>query len=468
VSNSHDLTRRSFIEKATAAGAAGAAAAYFIPAGVLGKDATPGANDRIQLGLIGAGGMGRSNLASCAKHPDVEVTGIAEVWKSRRDAAVAKYQRSAKPYADYREMLQRDDVDAVIIATPQHWHCLNAVHAAEAGKDVYLQKPMTLHVAESIAVTRAVEKHGIICQVGTQIHAGENYRRVVEMVRSGNLGKISVARTFLRMNQGPEGIGHPAVCDPPKEIDWNSWVGPAPMRPFTEAILGNGPGGGWKKISYMDYRGGWTSGMAPHILDLPYWALDPGFPSVTFASGGKHVLRDAGDAPDTHEVTWQYPNLTITWMMSLVSKFGFHFQEQRGDDGAKWRGERSDPNNITWWLGTYFHGVNGTLISDYTKHDVVPEGDRMKDAKTPEKSIPPSPGHEREWLDCVRSRKQPSCSAAYHHKIDVAIGLANLSLKLGRSIRFDPATESIVDDAEAAKAARPEYRDPWKFPEEYL
>ena len=468
MSTNRRFSRREFVSTATKTGAIGVATPYFVPAGALGKNEKPGPNDRINLGIIGAGGMGRSNLSNCAKYPDVEVTGIAEVWKSRRDEAVAKYKPSAKPYADYREMLQQKDIDAVIIATPQHWHCLNAVHAAEAGKDIYLQKPMTLHVAESLAVTRAIEKHGVICQVGTQIHAGENYRRVVETVRSGNLGKISVARTFLRMNQGPEGIGHPPVCDPPKDVDWNSWVGPAPMRPFTQAILGNGPGGGWKKISYMDYRGGWTSGMAPHILDLPHWALDPGFPSVTFASGGKHVLRDGGDAPDTHEVTWQYPNLTITWMMSVVNKFGFHFQDRRGDDGAKWRGERSDPNSMTWWLGTYFHGVNGTLISDYTKHDVVPEGDRMKDAKTPEKSIPPSPGHEREWLDCVRSRKQPSCNPSYHHKIDVAIGLANLSLKVGRAVCFDPATRKIVGDDEAARLSKPEYRQPWQFPEQYL
>ena len=123
---------------------------------------------------------------------------------------------------------------------------------------------------------------------------------------------------------------------------------------------------------------------------------------------------------------------------------------------------------MMWWLGTYFHGVNGTLISDYDKHTVVPEGDRMKDAKTPPPSIPPSPGHEREWLDCVRSRREPSCNPAYHYKIDVAIALARLSLKLGRSIRFDPATEKIVDDDEAARLARPEYRRPWKFPHEYL
>jgi len=123
---------------------------------------------------------------------------------------------------------------------------------------------------------------------------------------------------------------------------------------------------------------------------------------------------------------------------------------------------------MRWWLGTYFHGVNGTLYSDYERHAIVPEGDRMKGLQPPEPSIPSSPGHEREWLDCIRSRKQPSCNPTYHAKIDAAIHLANLSLKLGRAIRFDPALERIVGDDEAARLAKPQYRDPWKFPDRYL
>ncbi|MBN1853301.1 MAG: Gfo/Idh/MocA family oxidoreductase, partial [Pirellulales bacterium] len=198
-------SRRQFL-KATATSAV--AAPYVISASALGSDVKPSANDRIQIGLIGCGGMGRGNLTNCAQHADVAVTGACDIWKSRRDAVLNQYP-SAKPYHDYREMLSRHDIDAVIIATPPHWHCLQAVDACEAGKDIYLQKPMTRHLSESLAVKRAVKKHNIICQIGTQIHAGENYRRVVELVQSGLLGKISVVRTFNVMNQGPEGIGNP-------------------------------------------------------------------------------------------------------------------------------------------------------------------------------------------------------------------------------------------------------------------
>jgi predicted dehydrogenase len=460
---SENLSRRGFLQRTAQAGALGVGVPSILPGSAL------GANDRIQLGLIGAGPMGRANLAISAKYPDVAVTGICDVWKPNLEAALKPYRATAKSYSDYHEMLGAKNIDAVIVATPPHWHCLITVDACKAGKDVYLQKPMTLSVAEALVVKRAVERHGRVCQVGTQIHAHENYHRVVEMVRSGNLGKISTARTFIRMNHGAEGIGSPPDVDPPKGLDWNQWVGPAAMRPFKECLIGAGEDGAYKKLSFMAYRGGWTTGMAPHILDLPFWALNLGFPSLTMSMGGRHVLRDAGDAPDTHEVLWQFPGLTLTWMMSQVNSYGFDLSKRAGDDGTKWRGGGGSRGvSLKWWLGVYFHGVNGTLYSDYEKHTVVPEGERMKDLAPPAQSIPLSPGHEREWLDCIRSRAKPSCSPGYHYKIDTAIHLANLSLKLGRAIRFDASTEKIVGDAEAARLAKPEYRAPWKFPEEYL
>jgi hypothetical protein len=286
--------------------------------------------------------------------------------------------------------------------------------------------------------------------VGTQIHAGENYRRVVEWVRSGRLGPVSVVRTFLSENQGREGIGHPPPSDPPPGMDWNYWCGPAVLRPFNPLVCANAS----TNCSFMDYSGGYTPGMAPHVIDLAFWALDLGIPPTTGASGGRYVTRDCGDAYDTQQVLWQWPHLTVTWMLQLCNSFGFGLQGLN--------------NAVTRRLGAYFHAVNATLYADYGWHTVVPEGDRLKDLHPPAKSIPPSPGHEREWLDSIRSRRQPSCNVSYHYKIDAAIGLANIAYKLGRSIRFDPQTEKIVGDEEAARLARPVYRDPWQFPAKYL
>lgn len=405
-------------------------------------------NSRIHVGLIGCGGMGRANLNECARHPDVVVSAACDVWKSRREAVVAQFPDTCRPYADFREMLQAKALDAVIIATPPHWHALQAIAACEAGKDFYLQKPMSLHLGECLAIRNAVRKHGRISQVGTQIHAGENYRRVVEWVRSGGLGKIGVVRTFNVMNQGPDGVGRAASGPAPEGLDWEGWCGPAPRRPFHPLLAQDS----YHHCSWMDYSGGWTPGMAPHILDLPVWAMDLGYPLSISASGGRFVVQDDGDAYDHHDVLWRYPGVTLTWMSSLTNSYDFRMTAQEA-------GRR---------LGIYFHGSNGTLFSDYGSHRIFGEGGRMEGRQVPVRSIPPSPGHEREWLDAIRTRREPSCRVGEHVKVDVPIVLSLLSLKLGRSIQFDPVGERIVGDAEAVRMSVPTYRAPWRFPTEYL
>jgi predicted dehydrogenase len=439
-------SRRQFLR--TAVGTA-LATPLLAPASILAADGQTAPNSRLHIGLLGCGGMGRANLNECARHGDVAVTAACDVWKARRDSVVAQFKDTCKPYADFREMLQARDLDGVIIATPPHWHPLQAIAACEAGKDIYLQKPMTLHLGESLSIRNAVKQHQRISQVGTQIHAGDNYRRVVEFIRAGNLGPIGVARTFNVMNQGPQGVGHATDMTKPDGLDWDLWCGPAPLRPFNPILAADA----YNHSSWMDYSGGWTPGMAPHIIDLPVWALDLGYPLVTSSSGGRFVVKDDGDAYDHHEILWRYPNLTLTWMSSLTNSYDFMM---RGDVPPERR------------LGIYFQGSNGTMYANYGMFRVLAEGDRMKDKQPPPASIPSSPGHEREWLDCIKSRQQPTCSVFYHVKVDVPIVLSLLSLKLGRSIRFDPATEQIVGDPEAARLAVPTYRAPWKFPAQYV
>jgi predicted dehydrogenase len=468
------LTRRDFMEKTARLGAVGMVAPAIGRSVAFGQEAKAAPNDRIHVGLIGCGGMGRANLNACAQHPDVVVTGACDVWKTRRDAVVQDFKDTCRPYADYREMLQRKDIDAVIIATPPHWHALNAIAACEAGKDIYLQKPMTLHLGESLAVRNAVRKHNRVCQVGTQVHASANYRNVVELLQAGYLGKVGAVRTFNVMNQGEEGLGPDPNPQLPDGLDWDFWCGPAPLCPHHSLLAKDAYCHG----SWMAYSGGWTPGMAPHIIDLPVWALDLSYPTEVSSSGGRFIIRDDGDAYDHHEVLWRYPGLTMTWMSSLTNSYGFDFH------GKPERTRR---------LGVYFHGVNGTLYSNYGEHRIIPEGDYLNDFIKPEVAarkqapsyvnrvlynsgelkpianrIPASPGHEREWLDCVKSRKQPSCNPEYHCRIDVPIVLSLLSYQLGRSIRFDPQTETIVGDKQAAELAVPTYRDPWKFPTHYL
>lgn len=440
-------SRRDFL-KTTAGAALGLPA--FIPSHVLGGDGVTPPSEQIRLGLIGCGSMGQVNLSNCAQFKDVVVTAACDVDENRRIPVLERHQKTCKGFHDYRELLQHPDLDAVIIATPPHWHALHAVAACEARKDIYLQKPMTLHLGESLAVRNAVRKHGVICQVGTQHHATENHRRIVEYIRSGNLGGIGVVRTFNVMNQTSKGIGLGGFMEPYEGMDWDFWCGPAPLGKFNRKLVRDA----YHHCSWMDYSGGWTPGNGPHMVDLPIRALNLDFPLSVNASGGRFFVKDDGDAYDHHEVLWRYPNLTMTWMMSLTNSYGFDIH------GAPQPHVR---------VGAYFHGVNGTMYTDYLGNfKIVPEGDFLGGKETPPKSIPPSPGHEREWLDCLKSRKQPSCNPAYHVKVDVPILLSVLSLKLGRSIQFNPETESIVGDPEAARLAIPTYRAPWKFPKEYL
>ena len=453
--NEHTSSRREFIQKAATITAIGFAAPH-LAFGASPKSARKvSPNSRIHVGLIGCGGMGRANLGNCARQPDVVVAAACDVYDARLEATVEQYKPTCKGYADFREMLQQPDLDAVIIATPPHWHCLLAIAACEAGKDIYLQKPMTLHLGESFAIRNAVKKHSIISQIGTQIHASENYRRVVEYVRSGNLGPIGTVRTFDVMNQTAAGVGHVKDNNLPEGMNWDLWCGPSPLIPYNRILAANAYNHG----SWMAYSGGWTPGMAPHIIDLPVWALDLGFPLETSSSGGRFIINDDGDAYDNHEVLWRYPKCTMTWMSSLTNSYGFDLNDKLGPNGELARERR---------LGIYFHGVNGTMYANYGMFKIVPEGDLMKDMQQPPQSIPPSPGHEREWLDCIKSRQQPSVNVDYHVRVDVPIVLSLLSLKLGRTIRFDPKKEWIVGDSEASKLAVPKYRAPWKFPKHYL
>lgn len=461
----HQTSRRDFIKKASIATAT---FPLIVKSSVLNSSvsqfsaleksnfSTP--NGKINLGIIGCGGMGTVNLIAAASHPDVVVVAACDVWRERLNTVVDKYKNTCTGYSDYRDLLQHDGLDAVIIATPPQWHTLQAIEAAEAGLDIYLQKPMALHLGESIAIRNAIKKNNVICQVGTQVHSTDHYRRMVELVRSGNLGDISTVRTFFVMNESPNGVGLGNSTNKiPEGLDWDMWVGPAPMHMFNPNLVNSS----FYQCSWMDFSGGWTPGMAPHITDLPIWALELGYPTEISAMGGRYNTKDDADAYDNHEVIWRYPNMTMTWMHSSANSHGWAFQ---GMDKSGLGYETGTQRR----LGVYFHGSNGTLMTDYDSHFLIPEGDRMKGMETPPKTIPSSPGHELEWLESVKSRIQPSCNVDYHLKVDIPIVLSLLSMKLGRSIKFDPITEKIIGDAEATRMSIPKYRAPWKFPSEYL
>ncbi len=465
MSTSDHPTRRAFLGQAAGASAIGFAAPYVITSGALGGQGRPGANSKISIGCIGLNGQGMYSVKQCMRERDVVISALCDVYKPRLDAAVKHVTKPGKdgkpsphpgkPYRDFREILARKDIDAVTMAPPPHWHCLMGIMAAEAGKDFYLEKPMTLYPAETRALANAVETHKRITQIGTQIHATDNYRRVVEYIRSGKLGPISLARTFHVQNQGPEGVGDAPYTAPPPDMDWEMWLGPGPKSKYNETLAKSS----FYHCSWMDYSGGWTPGMAPHIIDLPIWSLELGCPESVSATGGRFVIKDCGDAYDNHEVLWRWPKFIMTWSSPLVNSYGFDFGHGKP---ARRR-------------GIYFQGVNGTVLADYGWFKVRPEGEAIKtvnkegkDTEPPPQTIAKSKGHHREWLDGIKTRTQPLCHVGYHKVVDICSNTSVLAMKLEREIKLDPQTLKIVGDPEAEKASIPVYRDPWKFPSQYL
>ncbi len=431
-------TRRSFLGR-SAIGAMGIGLA----ARAIGAEGQAPPADTISMGFIGVGGMGSGDLQAFAAHKDVRVSAICDVNAPRREAMVKRYEATAKGYHDFRKLLEQKDIDAVCIATPPHWHAIMAVQAAKAGKDFYVEKPMTLYVAESQAVVKAATENKRVTQVGTQIHAGANYRRVVEIVRAGVLGPVNLVRTFNVMNQTRTGVGKaPANAPVPPGLDWDMFLGPLPPRPFNPIIVASS----YHHCSFMDISGGWLPGMAPHIIDLPIWALDLPLPSQVSCAGGRFIIDDDGDAPEVQECLFRYPNLVMTWMHNLANSYGFDFH---GKGGMARR------------LGIYFHGEKATLYTDYGTHKIIPEADPKAELPLPGPSLPPTPGHHRELLDAIKTRQQPSCNVAYHHRVNVPCCLANLSYKIGRSVQFDPVKETVIGDDVAARLMMPTYREPW-------
>jgi predicted dehydrogenase len=399
-------------------------------------------SDTVVLGFIGLGGRGVSLMDSFMGHPDVRVGAVCDVYRPRVEKALSKTNGKAKGYKDFRELLDQKDIDAVVIATPPHWHALMTIYACQAGKDVYVEKPISLYLGEGWAMAKAAKDNKRVVQVGTQIHAGENYHRVVEIIRSGILGKITIVRNILAMNDAPNGIGFQENKEPPEDLDWDMWLGPAQELPFNPAVFGN-------YRYFSQFIGSWLLEMGPHIIDLPYWALDLPDPIHVTALGGKYAIKDMSDIPDTMEVVYEYPNgLLMTWTQTSANSYGFEFQ---GAPGIRLR------------LGVIFQGTNGTLAADYESYKLIPEGNRIEGFQPPEPYLKRSPGHEREFLNCIKTREEPSCNLEYHCRVHTALCLGQLALKVGRRLRWDGRTRSVIGDIGATAFLWPRYRSPWKL-----
>jgi predicted dehydrogenase len=428
------LTRRRFLA-ASAAATVAASAAADEPAP---KSKPAGANERIVLGFIGVGGMGTGLLNIFKEMPDVSVAAVCDVYEPH--LLKAKENAGGKPdtYGDFRRVLDRRDIDAVVIATPDHWHAIPTILACQAGKDVYCEKPLSYRIAEGRAMVNAARANKRITQMGNLIHAEDNYRRVVEIVRSGVLGTISKARVWMAADR--RGLGKPADATPPAGCDYDFWLGPAPKRPFNP----NRFTFNWRY--FWDYAGGILCDFCCHIVDPVHWAMEVDHPETITATGGRYALDDNGETPDTLEVVYHYAKgprgFDMVWSQTDASSHGF---EKRG-------------------LGIMFQGTEATLVADYRTFEIFAEkkGSRIE---LPSPSIPKSVGHHREWLNGIKSREECSCHFEYGHRLSSIGHLGNIALWTGEKLRWDGAAERFTNHEGANRhLAREIYRAPWTLP----
>jgi len=439
------ISRREFLAITTAVAAATRVAAAAPQAQAAPPRRRVAASEKVTLGIVGLAGRGFGyHMQVFRQFPDAQIGAVCDVFQERVDRAVAATDGKAKGYSDFRKMMEQKDLDAVILATPPHWHALISIAALQAGKDVLCEKPMCRYPAEGKLMADLATKYGAVTQVGTQIHATPNYHKCVDIVRSGALGPITTVTNFCTMNDDSEGLGNPPNSAPPPGLDWDFWLGPAPKVPFNIGRFRDG-----MHRYFKDYVNSWLHELGPHIVDLPFWAMECGHPKAVAASGGRFATTSMADVPDTLHVLWEFPTFTMTWNMMQANAFHFGV-------GAPSSGRHN---------GIIFHGKNATLaIVNYGTPVVLDKnGQPMEDREYPV-AAPPSPGHEREWLDNIKSRKECSCSFQAHLPMHTALNLAHTSLYVGRKLKWDPGKWQVVGDREATEALRPPYRAPWKLP----
>jgi predicted dehydrogenase len=439
-----EISRRDFLKVTSAAAVA---AGLGLGSGVQAQPSRPGkvsANEKVVLGFVGVAGRGYgSHMRTFGAMPDVEIGAVCDVYRPHLDRAVSFTGGKAKAYGDFRELLGNRDLDAVVVATPPHWHPLVTIAALQAGKDVYCEKPMCRFPREGFLMAKLAREGKRVTQVGTQIHATPNYRRCVDVVRSGALGQITVVRNLCTMNDHSEGLGNPPDTAPPPGLDWDFWLGPAPRVPFNLGRFRDG-----MHRYFRDYVDSWLHELGPHIVDLPFWALELGQPKSVSASGGRFATTSIADVPDTMDVIWEYPKMNVTWTLSQANSYNFGV-------GRPGPGRR---------LGILFHGMKGTLIANYDLCQVLGEDGKIVEGASYPMATPPSPGHEREFIESIRTRKECSCSFQAHLPLHVALNLAHLSLNLGRKLHWDAERFEVTGDREATAMLTPNYRAPWKLP----
>ena len=439
-------SRRNFLQ-ATAA----AAGTLGFPA--ITRCASP--NGRLGVAVIGTGGRGGGNLAEVAATEDI--VALCDVNGENLKGAAQRFP-SARTFRDLREVFGKsDDIDAVVVSTTEHTHVFATLPALRLGKHVYSEKPLSRDVYEARLITEVAAQAGVATQHGTQIHAGENYRRVVELIQAGAIGAVSEVHVWVGRAwgwQSPEDAkrngdivssqDRPAAEMPvPPHLDWDLWIGPAPMRPYHDIYF---PGPKWYR--WWDFGNGTMSDLGSHWNDLPFWALDLDAP-LTIEAGG----------PPPH------PEIAPA---SMWAKYTYAARGQRGPVSLTWYQGAEQPALLrekkipAWGSGVLFVGEGGMLLSDYDKHLLLPE-DKFAKYERPKQTIPPSIGHHQEWLRACKTGAPTTCPFSYAGPLTEANHLGNVAFRAGAKLEWDAKAMRFPNRPEADKFLRRQYRDGWKL-----
>lgn len=432
----HRITRRTFARSATAAAALGLTA--------LQARGAPGANDRVRLGFIGVANRGGQLMDAFLVHKDMEIAALCDVHKPTLEKANAKVDGKADLLADFRKLIDRKDLDAVVIATPDHWHAIQTIAACGAGKDVYVEKPLSITIHEGRRMVEAARRNKRVVQVGTHRRSSKLYAKLVELTTAGKVGKITVSRAYRLSNMYPAGIGRAKPAAPPKDLDWDLWLGPRPEQPYQENIAPY-------KFRWWQLYSSQMANWGVHYLDAMRWLTGDLAPASVCAMGGRFAVDDDRTIPDTMEACFQFAS-------GRLAVFGQY---------------EASGNPIFPTGELELRGTLGTVYIDDRKFKVVPERGGQFQPSGPkmdalEEAAPASHGditaaHARNFLDCVRSREKPNADVEIGHRSTTMSLLANISLVVGQRLEWDAQSEKITSPKEANDLLHYEYRKPWKL-----
>ncbi len=393
-------------------------------------------SDTLRVAHIGVNGMGNNHMGWFAKLPEVEIVALCDVDENHLSKSLKRMQtlqpdKKVEGYEDFRRILERQDIDAITCATPDHWHAQITSLAFEAGKDVYGEKPLSYDIREGQMMLKYMQKNDRIFQLGTQIHATDNYHRVVELLQADVIGKVHTVRLW-RTGSGPD-IGNPKSKAVPAHLNYDMWLGPAPMTDYIPEKVH------FNYRYFLDYSGGVFADFWCHIADVVFWALQPkGLKTVSAKGEEKDGIANT---PKWINVDYEFDGLNIHWTT-----------EPPDVPGAADRA-----------IGAYFEGEKGTLICDYSTRAITINGETVEDVPEIAQSIPRSPGHQQNFVDAVKSRTQPESNLEYAREMTLPMHLGLISWQLGRKLEWNAKREKFKGDSEANKMLSRKPRKEWQL-----